>query len=82
MPERRSDRVAVVLSGTENTVSECACWVFLHFSGHGLARVDGAELEAYTPQVVAFLKSWYEREKSRLVWDPELRHYRKRKPAR
>ncbi len=75
-------RVAVVLSGTKNTVSDGACGVFLHLSGHRLTRIDGAELEACTPQVVAFLKSWYEREKSSLVWDPELRHYRKRKPGR
>ncbi len=45
-----------------------------------LVRIDGAELEGYTPKVISFLKSWYQREKGNLVWDPERKHFRLRKP--
>ena len=44
-----------------------------------LVRIDGAELEGYTPKVISFLKSWYQREKENLVWDPERKHFRLRK---
>ncbi len=80
-PFMEDRRVAFVFPCKEDTVSDCAFLVFLHFSGHDLIRADGAALESYKPKVVAFLQSWYQREKEALVWDPELRHYRKRKRA-
>ena len=63
----------------EQTVSANACWVFMRLCGHRLVRIDGAEFEGYAPKVISFLKSWYEREKGNLVWDPERKHFRLRK---
>ncbi len=63
----------------EQTVSANACWVFMRLCGHRLVRIDGAEFEGYAPKVISFLKSWYEREKENLVWDPERKHFRLRK---
>lgn len=63
----------------EQTVSANACWVFMGLCGHYVVRIDGAELEGYTPKLISFLKSWYEREKDNLVWDAERKHFRLRK---
>jgi hypothetical protein len=63
----------------EQTVSANACWVFLGLCGHYVVRIDGRELEGCTPKVISFLKSWYQREKENLVWDPERKQFRLRK---
>jgi hypothetical protein len=67
------------VGGFGRTVSTNACWVFMRLCGHRLVRIDGAEFEGYAPKVISFLKSWYEREKENLVWDPERKHFRLRK---
>jgi len=77
MEDRRN-----ALARHEYTVSECACMDFLDLSGQIVTRTDHADIPASTPALMAFLDSWWARERKRLVWDPDLRHYRKRKPTR
>ncbi len=73
------DRRVGIEGLVEQTVSANACWVFMGLCGHRLVRIEGAEFEVYAPKVISFLKSWYEREKGNLVWDPERKHFRLRK---
>ncbi len=73
------DRRVGIEGFVEQTASANACWVFTGLCGHRLVRIDGAKLEDCTPKVISFLKSWYQREKGNLVWDPERKHFRLRK---
>jgi HEAT repeat protein len=73
------DRRVGIGGFSEQTVSANACWVFVGRCGHYPVRIDGRELEGYTPKLIAFLKSWYQREKENLVWDPKCKHFRLRK---
>jgi len=78
-PLMEDRRVGIMVGSAKQTVSANACWVFMGLCGHRLVRIDGAELKGYTPRVISFLKSWYQREKGNLVWDPERKHFRLRK---
>jgi thiol-disulfide isomerase/thioredoxin len=54
-------------------ISDLACQCFVRMTGMMLQPADGHPFPGYTPEVIAYLKSWYREKGRHMTWDPVRR---------